>query len=184
MANTTAIATANTTSAIDMTVLLNLVAEGKAFIIVPSAEDMAKFANLRLVVDNTRSEEVKREMRRKNLHTRLHHTLDEFGITHESGKGAKKGVIRDNTYKFLYEQMDAKKGFKVKEVLSILKEAGYTEEGRGLKYDIVSTVYNMFPNYRQRSPLQVKAKERMIEKLETFPLTNDFAPKFADYLAK
>lgn len=178
--NNTAIATSN---AIDMTALMTLISDGKAFVVIPSAEDASKFTNLKLVVDNTIK--VKKPYNReKLLHTNLNKLLAQYDIEHVSGKGARKGAIRDNTYNFLYNKLEEKKGFKVKEVLSALHEAGYVEEGRGLKYDIVTGVYDAMPNYYQKTPYQQKAKEHLILKLKKMPLTNDFPQKFADYLAE
>ena len=173
--------TTNGTSAIDMTALMNLISEGKAFIVIPSAEDMTKFTNLQLVVDNTKKANYNRD---KALHTILNKYLNEYGIEHISGKGAKKGVVRDKTYNFLYDRMKEKQGFKVKETLSALHEAGYVEEGRGLKYDIVTGVYDAMPSYNRRVPYQIKAKNHIVLKLKELPLTNNFAQKFEEYLAQ
>ncbi len=186
MARTTTIATATTTttSAVKINTLLNLIAQGKAYVIIPNKEDARKVAGLKLVVDNTKS--IRVVDRKKIYQNKLNRLLSSYELEHKTGTGCRRGAICDKTYKYLVDEMVETKGsFKVREVFEILHEAGYMEESRGLKHDIVKGVYDALPSgYTGKAKSFVKKKNHITLKLKKMPLTNNFPEKFAAYLAE
>ena len=115
------------------------------------------------------------------------------------GKGCKRGHISTGAFDELVNQLETKEVTlrRVKFLFNALDEAGYKEEGRGLKKDVLFETLsyikenNLAVTYKgkgENSHSRGNAvKERyeldnLVEKLSKIPFTNDFAEKFANCL--
>ena len=70
---------------------------------------------------------------------------------------------------------------RIYDTFHVLGQANMFEEGRGLKKDIVMETYSRM-RVTTYKPAREKAKADMIKYLVEFPLTNNFKPKFTDYV--
>lgn len=196
MMNNNAIATINSASAnFDMTSLLSVLKNSKATVIIINNGTPIDMSN---IIDSTATEVVSKKHCEFNHHayytTTLNKILVSHGIKVKEGKGgAKKGHVSERVFKELVNQLETKEVTmrKVKFLFNALDEAGYKEEGRGLKNDIVFEVLdyikeNNFASYNNVTQYH-KAKnqndlDNLVDRLRELILTNDFAEKFHEFL--
>lgn len=138
-----------------------------------------------------------------NLHKyyegKVRRVLNDHGIQIKVSKGCKRGHISVKAFDELVNQLETKEVTlrRVKFLFNALDEAGYKEEGRGLKKDVLFETLsyikenNLAVTYKgkgENSHSRGNAvKERyeldnLVEKLSKIPFTNDFAIKFANCL--
>lgn len=138
-----------------------------------------------------------------NLHKyyegKVRRVLNDHNIQIKVSKGCKRGHISVKAFDELVNQLETKEVTlrRVKFLFNALDEAGYKEEGRGLKKDVLFETLsyikenNLAVTYKgkgENSHSRGNAvKERyeldnLVEKLSKIPFTNDFAIKFANCL--
>lgn len=200
MMNNNAIATINSASAnFDMNSLLSLLKDSKATVIIINNNGMP--IDMNNVFDTTATE-VKKG-RTFDLHKyyvgKVRRILNDHSIQIKVGKGCKRGHISTGAFDELVNQLETKEVTlrRVKFLFNALDEAGYKEEGRGLKKDVLFETLsyikenNLAVTYKgkgENSHSRGNAvKERyeldnLVEKLVKIPFTNDFAEKFANCL--
>ena len=107
--------------------------------------------------------------------------------------GAKRGYISASAFDNLVSMLETKEiSYKrIKFLFDALDEAGYKEEGRGLKNDVLYELLRYIKENNLASQRDinksVKAKnqyelDNLVDKLVKIPFTNDFAEKFANCL--
>lgn len=194
MMNNTAIATVNSAN-FDMTALMNLLKDSKATVIIINNNGMP--IDMNNVFDTTATEVVKKE-RAFNYHNycvgRIKQVLRQHNIKVKTGMGgAKRGHISASAFNKLVLQLETKETSlkRVQFLFNALDEAGYKEEGRGLKNDVLFEVLNYIkennlafhnntaPCYKIKNQYEL---DNLVEKLVKIPFTNDFAEKFANCL--
>ena len=193
MMNNNAIATVNST--IDMTILMNLLKENKATVIIINNGTPIDTN----IIDTTSTEVIKKQYvfnHHAYYTTTLNKVLISHGIKVKEGKGgAKRGYISERVFKELINQLETKEVTmrKVKFLFNALDGAGYKEEGRGLKNDIVFEVLNyikennLAKEYAHGVCNKVKVQyelDNLVDKLSQLILTNDFQRKFHEFLRK
>lgn len=194
MTNNTTIATINST--IDMTTLMNLLKENKATVIIINNNGTPIDTN---IIDTTSTEVIKKQYvfnHHAYYTTTLNKVLISHGIKVKEGKGgAKRGYISERVFKELINQLETKEVTmrKVKFLFNALDGAGYKEEGRGLKNDIVFEVLNyikennLAKEYAHGVCNKVKVQyelDNLVDRLSQLILTNDFQRKFHEFLRK
>lgn len=196
MNNTTAI---SVSADFNMTALMNLLKDSKATIVIINNNGTP--IDMNNVFDTTATE-VKKG-RTFNLHKyyegKVRRVLNDHDIQIKVGKGCKRGHIGAGAFDELVNQLETKEVTlrRVKFLFNALDEAGYKEEGRGLKKDVLFETLsyikenNLAVTYKgkgENSHSRGNAvKERyeldnLVEKLSKIPFTNDFAIKFANCL--
>lgn len=201
MMNNNTIATINSASAnFDMNSLLSLLKDSKATVIIINNNGMP--IDMNNVFDTTATEVVKKT-RSFDLHKyyvgKVRRILNDHDIQIKVGKGCKRGHISTGAFDELVNQLETKEVTlrRVKFLFNALDEAGYKEEGRGLKKDVLFETLsyikenNLAVTYKgkgENSHSRGNAvKERyeldnLVEKLAKIPFTNNFAEKFANCL--
>lgn len=194
--NTTAI---SVSADFNMTALMNMLKDTKATIIIINNNGTP--IDMTNVIDSTATE-VKKG-RTFDLHKyyvgKVRRILNDHDIQIKVGKGCKRGHISTGAFDELVNQLETKEVTlrRVKFLFNALDEAGYKEEGRGLKKDVLFETLsyikenNLAVTYKgkgENSHSRGNAvKERyeldnLVEKLVKIPFTNDFAEKFANCL--
>lgn len=199
MMNNNAIATINSASAnFDMTSLLSVLKNSKATVIIINNGTPIDISN---IIDSTATEVKKTHSfnLRKYYEGKVRRVLNDHDIQIKVGKGCKRGHISAGAFDELVSQLETKEVTlrRVKFLFNALDEAGYKEEGRGLKKDVLFETLsyikenNLAVTYKgkgENSHSRGNAvKERyeldnLVEKLSKIPFTNDFAIKFANCL--
>ena len=147
-------------------------------------------------VFDTTATEVKKE-RTFNYHNycigRVKQVLRQHDIKVKTGMGgAKRGHISTSAFSKLVLQLETKETSlkRIQFLFNALDEAGYKEEGRGLKNDVLFEVLDYIKennlaaknnNYCKKGQTQYEL-DNLVEKLAKIPFTNDFAVKFANCL--
>jgi hypothetical protein len=196
MNNTTAI---SVSANFDMTSLLSALKNSNATVIIINNNGTP--IDMNNVFDTTATEVKK--TRTFNLHKyyegKVRRVLNDHDIQIKVGKGCKRGHISAGAFDELVNQLETKEVTlrRVKFLFNALDEAGYKEEGRGLKKDVLFETLsyikenNLAVTYKgkgENSHSRGNAvKERyeldnLVEKLSKIPFTNDFAIKFANCL--
>ena len=197
MNNTTAI---SVSADFNMTALMNMLKDTKATVIIINNNGTP--IDMSNVFDTTATEVVKKG-HTFDLHKyyagNVRKILSNHGIQIKAGKGCKRGHISTGAFDELVNQLETKEITlrRVKFLFNALDEAGYKEEGRGLKKDVLFETLsyikenNLAVTYKgkgENSHSRGNAvKERyeldnLVEKLSKIPFTNDFAIKFANCL--
>lgn len=187
--NTTAI---SVSADFDMTALMNLLKNNNATVII-----INNGTPIDMNVFDTTATEVKKE-RTFDLHKyyigRVKGVLNKHDIKVKTGMGgAKRGYISASAFDNLVSMLETKEiSYKrIKFLFNALDEAGYKEEGRGLKNDVLYELLRYIKENNLASQRDinksVKAKnqyelDNLVEKLVKIPFTNDFAVKFANCL--
>ena len=192
--NTNAITTINSASAnLDMTSLLSTLKNSKATVIIINNGTPIDINN---IIDTTATE-VKKGYT-FDLHNyyagRVKGVLNKHDIKIKTGMGgAKRGYISASAFDNLVSMLETKEiSYKrIKFLFDALDEAGYKEEGRGLKNDVLYELLRYIKENNLASQRDinksVKAKnqyelDNLVDKLVKIPFTNDFAEKFANCL--
>lgn len=185
MTNTTISTSAN----FDMNALMNLLNNSKTTVIIINNDNNN-------IIDATATEVVKRGHAfdpHKYYMGRLKGVLTRHDIKIKNGKGgAKKGHISTYAFNELVRQLEQKEISlaRIKFLFNVLEEAGYKEEGRGLKNDIIFNLLEYIkennlattnPNGTYNKNVQYEI-DNLVDKLVKIPLTNEFVKKFADCL--
>lgn len=192
MMNTNAIATVNSAS-FDMTALMNLLKDSKATIII--INNNGNPIDMTNVVDSTATEVKKKHT--FNYHNycvgRVKQILRQHDIKIKTGMGgAKRGHISASAFDRFVLQLETKETSlkRIQFLFNALDEAGYKEEGRGLKNDVLFELLDYIKennlaaknnNYCKKGQTQYEL-DNLVEKLAKIPFTNDFAEKFANCL--
>lgn len=120
--------------------------------------------------------------------------LNKHDIKIKTGMGgAKRGYISASAFDNLVSMLETKEiSYKrIKFLFEALDEAGYKEEGRGLKNDVLYELLRYIKENNLASQRDinktVKTKnqyelDNLVEKLAKIPFTNNFAEKFANCL--
>lgn len=195
--NTTAI---SASADFNMNNLLSILKDSKATIIIINNNGTP--IDMNNVFDTTATEVVKKT-HSFDLHKyyvgKVRRILNDHDIQIKVGKGCKRGHISTGAFDELVNQLETKEVTlrRVKFLFNALDEAGYKEEGRGLKKDVLFETLsyikenNLAVTYKgkgENSHSRGNAvKERyeldnLVEKLSKIPFTNDFAEKFANCL--
>ena len=193
---TNAIATINSNN-IDMTTLLAMLKNSNATIVIINNNGAP--IDLSNIIDSTATE-IARKGHPFDLHKyyvgRVKGILNRHDIKVKTGKGgAKKGHISAKALDTLVSQLETKEVSmrKIKFLFDALSEAGYREEGRGLKNDIVFETLDyikendLAKNYVNGTCNKEKYQyelDNLTDTLRELILTNDFRIKFHDFLRK
>ncbi len=194
--NTTAI---SVSADFNMAALMNMLKDTKATVIIINNNGTP--IDMNNVFDTTATEVKK--TRTFNLHKyyegKVRRVLNDHGIQIKVSKGCKRGHISVKAFDELVNQLETKEVTlrRVKFLFNALDEAGYKEEGRGLKKDVLFETLsyikenNLAVTYKGKGENSHSrgntVKERyeldnLVEKLSKIPFTNDFAIKFANCL--
>jgi hypothetical protein len=115
----------------------------------------------------------------------LYNVLAKYGIRINWGKGIKTAHLSGKLFTYFVEQLMNADSYaervRIYDTFHVLGQANMFEEGRGLKKDIVMETYNRM-RVTTYKPAREKAKADMVKYLTEFPLTNNFKPKFTDYV--
>jgi hypothetical protein len=115
----------------------------------------------------------------------LYNVLAKYGIRINWGKGIKTAHLSGKLFTYFVEQLMNAESYaervRIYDTFHVLGQANMFEEGRGLKKDIVMETYNRM-RVTTYKPAREKAKADMVKYLTEFPLTNNFKPKFTDYV--
>lgn len=115
----------------------------------------------------------------------LYNVLAKYGIRINWNKGAKTSHINGKLFTYFVEQLMNADSYaerlRIYDTFHVLGQANMFEEGRGLKRDIVMETYNRMRATTYK-PARERAKADMIKYLVSFPLTNNFKPKFTGYV--
>lgn len=192
MMNNNAIATINSSANFDMTALMNLLKNSNATVIIINNGTPIDMNN----VFDTTATEVKKG-RTFNYRSfcvgRVKQVLRQHDIKVRTGMGGcKRGYISAYAFNTFVELLETKQVSlkRIQFLFNALDEAGYKEEGRGLKNDVLFEVLNYIKennlaaknnNYCKKGQTQYEL-DNLVEKLVKIPFTNDFAEKFANCL--
>lgn len=192
MMNNTTIATVNSAS-FDMTALMNMLKDSKATIII--INNNGNPIDMTNVVDSTATEVKKKHT--FNYHNfcvgRVKQILRQHDIKVKTGMGgAKRGHISNGAFNKFVLQLETKETSlkRIQFLFNALDEAGYTQEGRGLKNDVLFELLDYIKennlaaknnNYCKKGQTQYEL-DNLVEKLVKIPFTNDFALKFSNCL--
>lgn len=191
--NANAIATVNSAN-FDMTSLLSVLKNSKATVIIINNGTPIDMSN---IIDSTATEVTKKGYAfdfHKYYVGRVKGVLNKHGIKVKTGMGgAKRGYISASAFNNLVSMLETKEiSYKrIKFLFEALDEAGYKEEGRGLKNDVLYELLRYIKENNLASQRDinktVKTKnqyelDNLVEKLVKIPFTNDFAEKFANCL--
>ena len=188
--NTTAI---SVSADFNMTALMNMLKDTKATIII--INNNGNPIDMTNVIDSTATE-VKKG-RTFDLHNwyvgRVKGVLNHHDIKVKTGMGgAKRGHISASAFSKLVLQLETKETSlkRIQFLFNALDEAGYVQEGRGLKNDVLFELLDYIKennlaaknnNYCKKGQTQYEL-DNLVEKLAKIPFTNDFAVKFANCL--
>ena len=188
--NTTAI---SVSADFNMNNLLSILKDSKATVIIINNNGMP--IDMNNVFDTTATE-VKKG-RTFNYHNfcvgRVKQILRQHDIKVKTGMGgAKRGYISASAFNKFVLQLETKETSlkRVQFLFNALDEAGYKEEGRGLKNDVLFELLDYIKennlaaknnNYCKKGQTQYEL-DNLVEKLVKIPFTNDFAEKFANCL--
>lgn len=190
--NTNALSVSANLNVTDMTTLMELVKANGATVIIINNNGTPIDTN---IIDTT-STEVKKEYA-FDLHKyyvgRIKGVLNKHNIKVKTGMGgAKRGHISASAFESLISMLETKEiSYKrIKFMFDALDEAGYIQEGRGLKNDVLYELLNYIKEnnlvtYKCNSSYKIKRRyelDNLVEKLVKIPFTNDFAIKFANCL--
>lgn len=185
--NTTAI---SVSADFNMTALAELLKDTKATVII--INNNGNPVDMSNIIDSTATEVKKgRTFNYHNFCTgRVKQVLRQHDIKVKTGMGgAKRGYISSSAFNKLVLQLETKETSlkRVQFLFNALDEAGYKEEGRGLKNDVLFELLNYIKennlaaknnNYCKKGQTQYEL-DNLVEKLVKIPFTNDFAVKFA-----
>ena len=179
----------------DMAALLSILQNNNATVIIVNNGTPIDMTN---VIDITATEVNK--TRTFNLHKyyvgNVRKILSNHDIQIKVGKGCKKGHISAGAFDELVNQLETKEVTlrRIKFLFNALDKAGYKEEGRGLKKDVLFETLNYIKENNLAVTYKGKGenshsrgnaeKERyeldnLVEKLSKIPFTNNFSDKFA-----
>lgn len=189
-----AIATVNSNN-IDMNTLLTMLKNSNATVIIINNNGTP--IDMTNIIDGTATEVVKKE-RVFDLHKyyvgRVKGILNRHDIKVKTGMGgAKRGHISASAFDRIVLELETKETSfrRIRFLFNVLDEAGYIEEGRGLKNDVLFETLryikendlakrgNTSRTYKVRNQYEL---DNLVEKLVKIPFTNDFAFKFANCL--
>jgi hypothetical protein len=115
----------------------------------------------------------------------LYNVLAKYGIRINWDKGIRTAHLSGKLFTYFVEQLMNADSYaerlRIYDTFHVLGQANMFEEGRGLKKDIVMETYSRM-RVTTYKPAREKAKADMIKYLVEFPLTNNFKPKFTDYV--
>ena len=188
--NTTAI---SVSADFNMTTLMNMLKDTKATIII--INNNGNPIDMTNVIDTTATEIKKKHT--FNYHSfcvgRVKQVLKLHDIKVRTGMGGcKRGYISASAFNTFVELLETKQVSlkRIQFLFNALDEAGYKEEGRGLKNDVLFELLNYIKennlaaknnNYCKKGQTQYEL-DNLVEKLVKIPFTNDFAVKFANCL--
>ena len=188
--NTTAI---SVSADFNMTALMNLLKDNKATVIIINNNGTP--IDMSNIIDTTATE-VKKE-HTFNYHNfcagRVKQVLRQHDVKVKTGMGgAKRGHISASAFNKFVLQLETKETSlkRIQFLFNALDEAGYTQEGRGLKNDVLFELLDYIKennlaaknnNYCKKGQTQYEL-DNLVEKLVKIPFTNDFAEKFANCL--
>lgn len=188
--NTTAI---SVSADFNMTALMNLLKDNKATVIIINNNGTP--VDMSNIIDTTATE-VKKE-HTFNYHNfcvgRVKQVLRQHDVKVKTGMGgAKRGHISASAFNKFVLQLETKETSlkRIQFLFNALDEAGYTQEGRGLKNDVLFELLDYIKennlaaknnNYCKKGQTQYEL-DNLVEKLVRIPFTNDFAEKFANCL--
>ena len=180
------------TSNFDMNALMNLLNNSKATVIIINNDNNN-------IIDATATEVIKKVHKghvfdpHKYYMGRLKGVLTRHDIKIKTGMGgAKKGYISTSAFEELVRQLEQRETTlaRIKFLFNALEGAGYKEEGRGLKNDIIFNLLEYIkennlgatnPNGTYNKNVQYEL-DNLVDKLVKIPLTNEFVKKFKDCL--
>ena len=186
MNNTTAIA-----NSFDLTALTELLKNANAIIILNNGNGI-EVGN---IIDSTATE-VPVKHHAFNYHkfytNRVHSILNDHDIKVKNTRGVKKGYISMSAFNTFVKQLENNQVSlkRIKFLFDALDEAGYKEEGRGLRNDILFEVLDYIKeknlakhnNYCYRKGQTQHELDNLVDTLIKIPLTNDFRRKFSNCL--
>lgn len=115
----------------------------------------------------------------------LYNVLAKYGIRINWGKGIKTAHLSGKLFTYFVEQLMNAESYaervRIYDTFHVLGQANMFEEGRGLKKDIVMETYSRMRATTYK-PAREKVKADMVKYLVEFPLTNNFKPKFTNYV--
>lgn len=115
----------------------------------------------------------------------LYNVLAKYGIRINWGKGIRTAHLSGKLFTYFVEQLMNAESYaervRIYDTFHVLGQANMFEEGRGLKKDIVMETYNRM-RVTTYKPARERAKQDMVKYLTEFPLTNNFKPKFTNYV--
>lgn len=190
MNNTTAI---SVSADFNMTALMNMLKDTKATVIIINNNGTP--IDMSNVFDTTATEVKKKHT--FNYHNfcvgRVKQVLRQHDIKVKTGMGgAKRGHISNGAFNKFVLQLETKETSlkRIQFLFNALDEAGYIQEGRGLKNDVLFELLDYIKennlaaknnNYCKKGQTQYEL-DNLVEKLVKIPFTNDFAVKFANCL--
>lgn len=190
MNNTTAI---SVSADFNMTTLMNMLKDSKATVIIINNNGTP--IDMTNVIDTTATEVKKKHT--FNYHNfcvgRVKQILRQHNIKVKTGMGGcKRGYISASAFNTFVELLENKQISlkRIQFLFNALDEAGYVQEGRGLKNDVLFELLNYIKennlaaknnNYCKKGQTQYEL-DNLVEKLVKIPFTNDFAEKFANCL--
>lgn len=176
----------------DMTALLSMLQNSNATVIVINNGTPVDMSN---IIDTTATEVKKNHT--FNYHNfcvgRVKQVLRQHDIKIKTGMGGcKRGYISASAFNKFVLQLETKETSlkRIQFLFNALDEAGYTQEGRGLKNDVLFELLDYIKennlaaknnNYCKKGQTQYEL-DNLVEKLAKIPFTNDFAEKFASCL--
>lgn len=115
----------------------------------------------------------------------LYNVLAKYGIRINWGKGIRTAHLSGKLFTYFVEQLMNAESYaervRIYDTFHVLGQANMFEEGRGLKKDIVMETYSRMRATTYK-PAREKVKADMVKYLVEFPLTNNFKPKFTNYV--
>lgn len=115
----------------------------------------------------------------------LYNVLAKYGIRINWSKGIRTAHLSGKLFTYFVEQLMNAESYaervRIYDTFHVLGQANMFEEGRGLKKDIVMETYNRM-RVTTYKPARERAKQDMVKYLTEFPLTNNFKPKFTNYV--
>lgn len=178
----------------DINAIVNLLNNSKATVIIINNDNNNVIDTT--ATDATTTEVVKRGHafdHHKYYMGRLKGVLARHDIKIKTGKGGvKKGYISTSAFEELVRQLEKRETTlaRIKFLFNALEGAGYKEEGRGLKNDIIFNLLEYIkendlattnPNGTYNKNVQYEL-DNLVDKLVKIPLTNEFVKKFKDCL--
>lgn len=187
--NTTAI---SVSADFNMTALAELLKNSNATVIIINNNGTP--IDMNNVFDTTATEVKKKTFNYHNFCVgRVKQVLRHHDIKVKTGMGgAKRGHISASAFDKFVLQLETKETSlkRVQFLFNALDKAGYVQEGRGLKNDVLFELLNYIKennlaaknnNYCKKGQTQYEL-DNLVEKLVKIPFTNDFAEKFANCL--
>lgn len=177
----------------NMTTLMNMLKDTKATVIIINNNGTP--IDTTNIIDTTATEVKKKYT--FNYHSfcvgRVKQVLKLHDIKVKTGMGGcKRGYISASAFNTFVELLETKQISlkRIQFLFNALDEAGYKEEGRGLKNDILFELLDYIKennlaaknnNYCKKGQTQYEL-DNLVDKLVKIPFTNDFAIKFANCL--